>query len=250
MVSAQDIDFYIPLREGKVILKRQGDGSLRFPKPGEIALPEVTFRIGPALGFEPQGELPEGAEAVGLRESWSLLGDEKWALAAKAAELTLWWRTTRYCPHCGKPLERASEISKRCPGCGDEIFPRLNPAILVLIRRGEEALLVRGPRRRFFALVAGFVETGESLEQCVAREVMEETSLRISDIRYFGSQGWPFPSQLMVAFTARYAGGELRFADGELCDGRFFRRDEVPELPTQPSLSRRLIDAWIEGKLQ
>lgn len=223
---------------------------MRLPMEGEIELPSVTFSLSHAIGAEIEGELPQECVAVGLRESWKILGDEQWALAAKAAELTAWWRFTRFCPRCGKPLEKASEISKRCSGCGEEIFPRLNPAILVLVRKGDEALLVRGPHRQFFALVAGFVETAESLEQCVAREVMEETSLHISDIRYFGSQGWPFPSQLMVAFTARYAAGELRFADGELCDGRFFRRDEVPELPSLPSLSRRLIDAWIEEKLR
>ena len=104
-------------------------------------------------------------------------------------------------------------------------------------------------KRPFHALVAGFVETGETLEECVAREVREETTLEIEDIRYFGSQSWPFPHQLMLGFTARWREGEVRFADGELTSGGFFRRDALPELPTPPSLSRAIIDAWIEGKL-
>ena len=132
-----------------------------------------------------------------------------------------------------------------------EYFPQLSPAVVVLVTKGEEALLVHAAnfKRPFHALVAGFVETGETLEECVAREVREETTLEIEDIRYFGSQSWPFPHQLMLGFTARWREGEVRFADGELTSGGFFRRDALPELPTPPSLSRAIIDAWIEGKL-
>ena len=122
---------------------------------------------------------------------------------------------------------------------------------MVLVTKGEEALLVHAAnfKRPFHALVAGFVEAGETLEECVAREVREETTLEIEDIRYFGSQSWPFPHQLMLGFTARWREGEVRFADGELTSGGFFRRDALPDLPTPPSLSRAIIDAWIEGKL-
>ena len=138
-----------------------------------------------------------------------------------------------------------------CPGCGREFFPQLNPAIVVLVTKGEEALLVHAAdfRRPFYALVAGFVETGETLEECVAREIREETTLEVEDIRYFGSQSWPFPHQLMLGFTARWKSGEIRFADGELTSGGFFRRENPPLLPTPPSLSRAIIDAWINREI-
>lgn len=194
------------------------------------------------------GTTSPGYEWHGLRESWRLLSETEYNLAAKASELLYWRTLNMHCGSCGHPTLRASEISRRCPHCGREIFPSPSPAILVLVMRGEEALLVhaRNFSRPFFGLVAGFVETGESLEECVAREVKEETSLEITDIKYFGSQPWPFPFNLMIGFTARYAGGELRFADGELSRGGFFSRDSVPELATPPSLARAMIDSWIE----
>lgn len=196
----------------------------------------------------------DDAEWVELRAAWTRLGDEGWNLAAKAMEMRNFHRFNRFCGVCGSEMERASDISLRCRSCGREIWPQLSPAIVVLITRhgGQEALLVHAANFRrpdAFALVAGFVETGETLEQCVAREVKEETSLDISSIRYVGSQSWPFPGQLMVGFTARHAGGELRLADGELTAGGWFSRDCPPPIPPQPSLTRRIIDAWLDSRL-
>lgn len=195
----------------------------------------------------------EKAEWVELRASWERLGDELWAKAARAQELANFRRANTWCGVCGAKMEQASEISMKCTECRREVWPQLSPAIVVLVTRseGEEALLVHAANFRHpdvYALVAGFVETGETLEQCVAREVKEETSLDITDIRYVGSQSWPFPGQLMTAFAARYAGGELQLADGELTAAGWFRRDAPPRLPSQPSLSRRIIDRWIEGE--
>lgn len=191
----------------------------------------------------------EGAQWVELREAWQQLGDEKWSHAAKAQELINFRAANRFCSCCGAAMEEASEISLKCSGCGREIWPQLSPAVLVLVTRndGEEALLVHAAnfrRKDMYALVAGFVETGETLEECVAREVKEETSLEIEDIRYFGSQSWPFPGQLMVGFTARYKKGEPTAADGELTSLGWFSRENLPPLPTLPSLSRKIIDAW------
>lgn len=234
------------------ILLRQEEGSL------------PTWPIGTPAGeiFHPTAgitcyELTEapsipGFALVELRASWKRLPAPLFRIAAKGAELLYWDRTTRYCAHCGYPLARKSEISKQCAACGVEVFPTVAPAVLVLVCRGEEALLVhaRNFRRNFYGLVAGFVETGESLEECVAREVKEETSLEISDIRYFGSQSWPFPFNLMIGLTARYAGGEIRFADSELSAGGFFSRENPPELASPPSLAREMIDAWLHRKIQ
>lgn len=193
------------------------------------------------------------AEWVELRAAWERLGDKLWAKAARAQELANFRSGNAYCGVCGGKMEPESEISMKCSGCGREVWPQLSPAIVVLVMRsnGEEALLVHASNfrnRDVYALVAGFVETGETLEECVAREIKEETTLEVTDIRYAGSQSWPFPGQLMAGFTARYAGGELRLADGELSSAGWFRRDNPPKLPSEPSLSRRIIDRWIGGE--
>lgn len=184
---------------------------------------------------------------VGLREAWNYLSEEEWKGECRKAELQYFHETHRYCGKCGSPTAATSEISVKCGSCGCEYFPSLSPAIVVLVKRGDRALLVHAANFKLpmYALVAGFVETGESLEECVSREVREETSLEIQNIRYFGSQSWPFPSQLMVAFIADYKSGEITYADGELTEGGWFAREDTPLLPTLPSLSRRLIDAWI-----
>lgn len=196
-----------------------------------------------------QDALPEGLERMNLREAFRHLSASDYTKACKGAELVNFDRRMVYCPRCSALLKRKTEISKYCPECGEEYFPTLSPAIVVLVKKGESALLVhaRNFSRPMFALVAGFVETGETLEQCVSREVREETGMEVGDIRYFGSQSWPFPSQLMVGFTAEWRGGELEFSDGELTDGGWFSRDNPPALPTPPSLSRRIIDAWLAG---
>lgn len=196
----------------------------------------------------------DDAEWVELRASWHRLGEEKWRLAAKAQELENFHKLHRHCGVCGALMVPASDISLKCGKCGREIWPALSPAIVVLVTRngGEEALLVHAANFRHsdvHALVAGFVETGETLEECVAREVLEETSLKVASIRYVGSQSWPFPGQLMMGFTAEYVSGEIRLADGELTSAGWFTRNDHPQLPSQPSLSRRIIDLWLERKL-
>ncbi len=145
----------------------------------------------------------------------------------------------------------AGERAKRCPRCGLTSYPRLSPAVIVLIRReaaeGPEILLVRGQGfpERFYGLVAGFVEPGESLDEAVRRETVEEVGLTLTDIRYFGSQPWPFPHSLMIGFTAAWAGGEIRIDESELADARWCDPDDLPNLPSKLSIARRLIDDWL-----
>ena len=158
-----------------------------------------------------------------------------------------WDRSNRFCPTCGTPLVQKEPIMKKCPNCGREIYPVISTAILVLVRKEDSLLLVhaRNFKGTFNSLVAGFLETGETLEECVAREVKEETGLDVKNIRYFGSQPWPYPSGLMVGFIADYAGGDIHLQDDELSSGNFYTRDHLPELPRKLSLARKMIDWWI-----
>ena len=137
---------------------------------------------------------------------------------------------------------------KKCPNCGREVYPAISTAILVLVRKGDSILLVhaRNFKGRFNSLVARFLETGETLEECVAREVKEETGLDVKNITYFGNQPWPYPSGLMVGFIADYAGGEITLQDEELSSGDFYTRDHLPELPRKLSLARKMIDWWLD----
>lgn len=202
--------------------------------------------------YSPQTEW-EGKEVVmtDLRASFDLLPEATYLLAGKASQILTWDINSRYCPRCGVPTRQIAPIAKYCPECRQEWYPRISPAIIVLIRKGEEVLLVRAKtfKGNYRGLVAGFVEPGESLEECVHREVMEETGLTIRNLHYFGSQPWPYPSGIMVGFTADYAGGEIKLQAEELSAGDFFSKDNLPEIPKKLSIARKLIDAWINDEL-
>lgn len=205
-----------------------------------------------ARAYALNAPVPEGGHPVrrmtDLRSSYDCLSREQYATAGKAFQLLHWDLNSRYCPRCGVPTVRTGPIAKKCPECRQEIYPRISPAVIVLIRREGRVLLVhaRNFRGPFYGLVAGFVEAGETLEECVRREVMEETGLSIRNLEYFGSQPWPYPSGIMIGFTADYAGGEIRLQREELSAGAFYDRDHLPEIPRKLSLARRLIDAWLE----
>ena len=145
-------------------------------------------------------------------------------------------------------MKMHTDISKRCTECGKEVWPQLATAIIVLVHRGDEVLLVHAKnfRSNFFGLVAGFVETGETLEEAVHREVMEETGLTIDNIRYFGSQPWPYPCGLMVGFEADYVSSEIKLQQEELAAGAWFTKDNLPTIPEKLSIARKLIDYWLE----
>ena len=192
----------------------------------------------------------EDFEFVGLRASWDYISHSWYKKAGKAFQLVHWDRHSRFCPACGRPTRQNSLISKYCDHCHEEYYPQISTAIIVLIRRGDEILLVhaRNFRGTFHGLVAGFLEVGETLEECVRREVREETGLEIRNIQYFDSQPWPYPSGLMVGFTADYESGSIKLQDEELSAGAFYGLDNLPELPQKLSIARRLIDAWIREK--
>jgi len=185
---------------------------------------------------------------IGLRASFDLLPHTMYLMAGKAQEIIFWNKNNRYCPVCGMPMKFHTAISKRCTGCGKEIWPTVSTAIIVLVRKGKEILLVhaRNFRGDYYGLVAGFVETGETLEECVQREVFEETGLRVQNIRYFGSQPWPYPCGLMIGFTADYESGDIQLQTSELSAGKFFTKENLPNIPGKMSMARMLIDDWME----
>lgn len=183
---------------------------------------------------------------VGLRSSYDILPLAHYLMAGKAEELLHFDETVRFCSICGSPMHWHTGISKQCTACQREVWPAIKTAIIVRITRGEEILLVRARNFKgtFHGLVAGFLETGETLEECVRREVREETGLEIKNIHYFGSQPWPYPNGLMVGFTAEYESGTLKLQEEELAEAAFFHHDKLPEIPRKLSMARMLIDDW------
>ena len=176
-------------------------------------------------------------------------------LGGRAVQIVDWDRTHQFCGRCGQETEYANDRGKKCPNCGLSNYPKLSPAIIVSITRdnGNELLLARGSRHPagFYSVLAGFVEPGETLEMCVRREIKEEVGLDVKNIRYFGSQPWPFPNSLMLAFTCEYAGGEIVMQEDEIADAGWYTPENMPKVPPPLSISRALIDNfvanWREG---
>jgi len=192
---------------------------------------------------------PAGMTFEGLRRLYGSLDEDLFWIAARAVQIVDWDRTHRFCGRCGVPLNRkTTERAKECPQCCLLYFPRLAPAIIVLVQRGNQLLLARS--RHFmegmYSALAGFVEPGESLEEAVVREVREEVGIEVKDIHYFASQPWPFPHSLMIGFTATYAGGEISLNDGEIENAGWFEVDRLPQIPGKISIARKLIDWFIE----
>ncbi|MFA6872791.1 MAG: NAD(+) diphosphatase [Bacteroidaceae bacterium] len=217
---------------------------------GEVLL-ETLPNNDPELNLTPVVLPPVSQALVGLRNSHGYLPLKGYRLAERAAGLLFWDENTQYCGVCGTKNELDTAISKHCPSCGKLQFPSINPAILAMVRRDDKILLVhaRNFSRDFHSLVAGFLESGETFEECVAREIREETTLEVTNIRYFGSQEWPYPSGIMVGFICDYVSGEICFADQELTSGDFYGPIDLPLLPQKLSLARIMIDAWLAGDI-
>lgn len=194
-------------------------------------------------------EEPEDAAFVPLIMAHGKLGDELWSIAGRAVQIAAWWRTHQFCGSCGGRNElRDSERALGCDECKTLAYPRLAPAVIMLIHRDEEVLLAHG--RSFgapmYSTLAGFVEPGESLEQCVAREIREEVGVEVRDITYRASQAWPFPHSLMIGFTAEWASGDIDIDESEIVDAQWFPIDDLPNIPPPFAISRWLIDGHRE----
>lgn len=188
--------------------------------------------------------LPEGLTAEEIRAYFATHREEDNYLMARAKGLISWRKSMRYCPRCGAALMDSQSLTAReCPECKSLHFPKIEPCIITVIRKGDEILLARHVERNqdIYACIAGFVEDGESLEHAVRREIREEVGLEVKNIRYFGSQSWPFPFQLMVGFTAEYESGEIKVQQEELQEARWFNIHELPNHPRPGSISYELI---------
>lgn len=254
--------------KGQLLLQQQGD-ALRVPEGNEPPVPvpnghqvhEVTMNNGtkvktfeiedidiqqPTVNSQ-RSTVNSHWKLIGLRDSFNYIPLEDYLCGGKAAQILYWDKHSRYCPTCGVLTIQETPIMKKCPQCGLEMYPPIATAIIVLIQKGNEILLVhnRAFKRNYYGLVAGFLEAGESLEQCVVREVKEETGLTIKNLQYFGSQTWPYPSGLMVGFTAEYESGTIKLQEDELSAGAFYSKDNLPEIPKKMSIARKLIDWWL-----
>jgi NAD+ diphosphatase len=237
LVQSQESDWVVPqIRD----LARLGIDSARSFYLGKyLGSPCFTLEIGQ------ESQPPPGFAWKGLRGLLYKLDYKLFLLAGQARQVLNWDQNNRFCGACGQEMvERQHERAKECPACGVVRYPRLSPAIIVAVTRGREILLGHAPHfpPGMYSVLAGFVELGETLEETVAREVQEETGIKVKNIRYFGSQPWPFPDSLMIAFTAEYDSGEIRAQPQELEHADWFLPQNLPSVPNPGTISRLLID--------
>lgn len=260
MSNDMQMAWWLVFYNDQLLLQKKKDGTLALPcgEISPVALPKestihqvMMLENLPCNAFAVSAPIEETDKyiLVGLRATYDCLCECHHQLAGKAHQILHWDTNTRFCSACGTPMVQQEAVMKKCPVCHKEAYPTISTAILALVQKEDSILLVHAHNfsSTFSSLVAGFLETGETLEACVAREVKEETGLDIDNITYFGNQPWPYPSGLMVGFFAQYVGGEIRLQKEELSAGGFFTRDNLPELPRRLSLARKMIDWWIEN---
>ena len=247
------------VRDQKVLVDLKGGGPV-VPRADEVAPLGLDasdgYRIGTRDGTAcyafsvPAGtEAPEGMSFTGLRRSFGVLKPDDYAMAVRAVGTLNWDRTCRFCSACGSKLTRLADIfAKQCDGCGFTMFPKISPAVIVAVERGSTLLLARASRfaENLYSVLAGFAEPGESLEDTVRREIGEEVGIEVKNIRYFGSQPWPYPDSLMIGFTAEWASGEIAIDGNEISDARWFTVEDMPLIPDKVSIARALIDEFIK----
>jgi NAD+ diphosphatase len=252
--------YYFVFCKEELLLEKTADGGYTIPLQEEppVALKPWTtvMNITPLDGKEVKTYRIDSPvtsdgryEMCGLRQTYYKLPRPLYLKAGKCQELLYWDQNTKFCGICGAPMRLDTDISKKCTECGKEVWPQLATAVITLIHRGDEVLLVRARNFRtdHYGLVAGFVETGETLEEAAAREALEETGVTINNIRYFASQPWPYPCGLMVGFHADYVSGEIHLQHSEIAKGGWFRRDNLPTIPEPLSIARMLLDDWLEN---
>jgi len=225
----------------------------RYPDfPGRSGVPVHLGEYGgiSCLAAQSDGQPPADLEPVALRALYGRMDGELWRIAGMAYQFLNWEAKRRFCGHCGHPTkDKKNERAKKCPECGTVEFPSMSPAVIVAVVKEDRLLLARSdrfPNSKMYSVIAGYHEPGETLEECVAREVREEVGIEIKNIRYFGSQPWPFSGSLMIGFTAEYAGGEIQPDHVEIADAGWYPADNLPEIPGWGSISKALIDWFVQ----
>ena len=242
---------YFVFCQSDIVLEKTADGyQIPTEQPTELKPWTTVLNVDGEKAYRIDQPLlgNERYEMCGLRQSYYKLSSEEYLKAGKCHELLYWDQNTKFCGVCGGTMKFHTDISKRCEHCGKEVWPQLATAVIVLVRRENEILLVHANNFRtdFYGLVAGFVETGETLEEAVHREVLEETGLHIKNLKYFASQPWPYPCGLMVGFMSEYDSGKIHLQRSELSKASWFDKDHLPQIPEKLSIARQLIDHWLE----
>ncbi len=245
--------------EGRLLIKAGDEGQL-IPRSRDLA----KFNISPirkqylgrleglpcyAAELAHNRSVADGFAFEGLRQLFGRLEEDLIWVAGRANQLIDWNQSHRFCGRCGHATEdKPDERAKICPECNLINYPRVSPAIIVAVVKDNQILLGRNRRFKggFYSVLAGFAEPGESLEECVAREVNEEVGIAVKNIRYFGSQPWPFPNSLMVGFIADYAGGRINVDKSEIIEAAWFSAQNLPPIPPKISIARQLIDWFVE----
>jgi NAD+ diphosphatase len=241
--------------KGRLLIKVKQD-SCRIPKTSDLEALNISPRRIQYLGalderpcyaaeLAASGLAAADFEFKELRSLFGWIEDDLVWIAGRANQLVYWSQTHLYCGRCGHRTEdKMDERAKICPQCGLINYPRVSPAIIVAVFKDHQILLARNERFKlpFYSVLAGFVEPGETLEECVKREILEEVGITVKNIRYFGNQPWPFPNSLMIAFVADYAAGRITIDGSEIVDAAWFAKDELPQIPPKISIARQLID--------
>ncbi len=241
---------------GLDLLVAEREGAVHIPTGAELsALAAEAHFLGTlgdvdcyAAAFPKDTEPPAGMRLVPARNLYNRVDESLFGVAGRALAIAEWDTTHRFCGRDGQPTVLVpGERARRCPTCRTPYYPRISPAVIVLVTRGDSMLLARNANfpGAFFSTLAGFVDVGESLEETVVREVKEEVGVELKNLRYFGSQPWPFGRSLMLGFTAEYAGGDLQVDGQEIAEAGWFTPDNLPQLPPRMSIARQLIDTFL-----
>lgn len=257
--AADTIACFFIFRERRLLL--DGDAIPRVRSVEELGLTAVSQHyLGHhgdthyyAAQIAAETPAPEGMDFHNLRGLLTSLPERQLWMAARAVQVLSWENNHQFCSRCGTATINAThERAKNCPNCGLISYPRISPAMIVRITRdgknGREILLARSLKHppNFYSVLAGFVEPGETLEECVAREIREEVGFAVKNIRYFGSQPWPFPNSLMVGFTAEHDGGDIELNTDEMAEAAWYTADNLPNIPPLPTIARQLINDFIK----
>lgn len=229
------------------------DAEFQLPKVERLDN-DLCFHAGDqvlARDLNPQDQIPDGYQLVPIRQLISIWSIAEFEQASRAVQLLEWRRNHKFCSHCGCETQvHPKEYAMVCPACSYRQYPRVQPCVITIITRGQDEILLAksaNNKSNMYGLIAGFVEVGETLEEAVQRETLEEVGIQVKNIEYLASQPWPFPSNLMLAFKAEYQAGDIVLQEEEISDAQFFKFDQLPEIPIAGSIAYRMIQHIIHG---